>query len=171
MSLAAVCSSFTVALVALFCWLSTCAIATAQSECPPLAHAGSRAFSCRFDATLTRMFTPRTVPSGTYRVYVTDARIENVVAQFRAVASSSNVEGAWVVHVMDPLDAYGDSGLYDRARVARLYVGVRAQVARGPVIEHGRTVASITLVSPYPNASLTALERGTLIIEFKISRE
>ena len=171
MSRAALCSSFTATLVALFFSLSARPIATAQSECPPLAYAGSHAFSCRFDATLTRMFTPRAVPSGTYRVYVTDARIEQAVAGFRAVASSSHVEGAWVAHVMDPLDAYGDSGLYDRAKVARLYVGVRAQVARGPVVDHGRTVASITLVSPYPNVALTRLQPGTLIIEFKISSE
>ncbi len=115
------------------------------------------------------MFTPRSVPENTYRVYVTDSSIEKVLAAFRAVASSSNVAGAWVVQEMDPLDAYGDAGLYDRAKVARLYVGVRARVARGPMVEQGRTVASMTLVSPYPNTSLTGLERGTLIIDFRIA--
>ena len=143
--------------------------AGAQSPCPPLAHSESHAaISCRFDATLTRMFTPRTVPPGTYRVYVTAARMEEVVAQFRAGVSSPPVEGAWSVQTMDPLDAYGDAGLYDRAKVARLYVGVRARVARGPIVENGLTVASITLVSPYPDPSLARLEPGTLIVEFWI---
>jgi hypothetical protein len=71
---------------------------------------------------------------------------------------------------MDPLDAYGTAGPYDRAKVARLYVGVRPRVAHGPIVEQGRTVASITLISPYPNASLSELHSGTLIIEFRIPR-
>lgn len=114
------------------------------------------------------MFTPRTVPENTYRVYITDAGIDTVVAAFRVLAPSSNVEGAWVIRQMDPLDAYGQAGPYDRAKVARLYAGMRARVARGPIVEHGRTVVSITLVSPYPDGSLKHLRQGTLIIEFRI---
>jgi hypothetical protein len=72
---------------------------------------------------------------------------------------------------MDPLEAFGDAGPYNRAKVAELYVGLRARVARGPIIEGGRTIAAITLVSPYPNRSLSRLEPGTLIIEFRIPRE
>ncbi len=159
--------------------------ALAQAACPPLAGARSGALSnpaeagthdagggavvtCRFDAALTRMFTPPTVPPGMYRVYVTEDSIERMLAEFRGVAASSDVEGAWSVTQMSPLDAYGEAGLYDRAKVARLYGGVPARVARGPILENGRTVASITLVSPHPNGSLARLERGTLIIEFRL---
>jgi hypothetical protein len=180
-------SSFLLIVATIGLWLSGPRAAVAQ--CPPLesaaalsnppeagsgkatspAAAGSHSpFECRFDAALTRMFTPRAAPQGTYRVYVTTVRIEQLLDAFRAVASSSAVEGAWAIQQMDPLDAYGEAGVYDRAKVARLYVGVRARVARGPIIEQGRTVASITLVSPYPDGSLTRLEPGTLIIEFRI---
>jgi hypothetical protein len=145
------------------------------AQCPPLVAAGTHAgsasgqpFSCRFDAALTRMFTPRSVPKDTYRVYVTDASIETVVAAFRAVASSADVAGAWTVQAMDPLDGFGKAGPYDRAKLARVYLGVRARVAHGPMVGRGRTVASMTLVSPYPDVSLSRLERGTLIIEFRI---
>jgi hypothetical protein len=151
----------------------------AAAQCPPLetadrhgSHpAASPAFACRFDAALTRMFTPREVPRGTYRVYVTETGFENVAGAFKTMAPAPDARGAWTARAMDPLDAFGEAGLYDRAKVARLYVGLRARVAHGPIIEGGRTVASITLVSPYPDASLTRLESGTLIIEFRIPRE
>lgn len=160
-----------------------CANVAAQSPCPPIARANNPAeagsheaeakrdviaLSCGLDTALTRLFTPRTVPKDTYGVYVTDAGVDKVAAAFRAVASSSRVQGAWVMQEMDPLSAFGEAGIYDRAKVARLYLGIRARVARGPIIQQGRTVASITLVSPCPDASLTKLQRGTLIIEFRI---
>jgi hypothetical protein len=166
--------------------LALSGVVGAQSPCPPIARAnnpaeagsheaeGKRdvmAVSCGLDTALTRLFTPRTVPKDTYRVYVTDAGVDKVAAAFRAVAFSSQVQGAWVAQEMDPLSAFGEAGIYDRAKVARLYLGIRARVARGPIIEQGRTVASVTLVSPYPDAGLTKLQRGTLIIEFRISSE
>ncbi len=104
-----------------------------------------------------------------YRVYATGASLETAIAAFRAVARSGDVKGAWAVEETDPLSAFGEAGLYDRTKVARLYVGIRARVARGPLLRDGRTVASVTLVSPYPDASLTRLERGTLIIYFDTS--
>jgi hypothetical protein len=147
----------------------------AQAQCEPLGNAltpaaspASRSFSCRFDATLTRTFTPTTVAKDTYRAYVTDAPIEEVLAAFRSVANSGSVRGAWAIEQMEALDAFGRAGQYDETRVARLYAGRRARVAHGPIIRDGRTVASITLVSPHPDPSLTHLDRGTLIIEYKI---
>ncbi len=150
--------------------LSLSATAVAQPQCPPLAASDNAApFVCRFDAALTRLFTPARIPKDTYRVYVTDADIGRAAAAFQAMASPSNADGPWVVRQMDPLDAYGNAGPYNRAKVARLYVGIRARVARGPIVRSGRTDASITLVSPYPDPSLTRLERGTLIIELRIN--
>ncbi len=166
--------------------------ASADRRCPPLntvpgqnATAASASLACRFDPTLTRLFTPRVGPENTYRVFVTNAALEAVLAAFVARAggqSSTATDGAprpaegparaagsWTVESMDPLDAFGESGIYDRPKVGRLYVGVRAHVARGPIVESGRTVASITLISPYPDPSLTRLERGTMIIEFRIA--
>jgi len=151
----------------------------AAAQCPALEAAdrqgsppaASRGLACRFDETLTRMFTPRTAPSGAYRVFVTEARLDEVTGAFRMLAPAPNARGAWTTQALDPLDAFGEAGAYNRSKVARLYVGLRARVAHGPIIEGGRTVASITLISPYPDSSLTRLEPGTLIIELRIPAE
>jgi hypothetical protein len=66
---------------------------------------------------------------------------------------------------MAPLDAFGDGGSFNKAALARLYGGRRPTVAHGWVEEHGRFV-SITLVSPYPDRLLRALEPGTLVIRY-----
>ena len=63
------------------------------------------------------------------------------------------------------VSVFGGVGGLDRSALARLYGGRRANVARGWIDEAGR-FESVTLVSPYPNASLTALEPGTLIVRF-----
>jgi hypothetical protein len=164
------------AVLLLIVFLRLAAPDTAAAQCPPLdtaprqisQAASVRPLSCRFDAALTRTFTPRTVAKDTYRVYVTQTGIDEVAAAFRAAAPAANARGAWTAQEMDPLDAFGEAGPYDRAKVARLYIGLRARVAHGPIVEGGRTLASITLVSPYPNASLSRLEPGTLIIDFRI---
>ena len=69
----------------------------------------------------------------------------------------------WTIEATAPLDAFGAAGTYDRAKVARLYGGRWPRVARGWRRSEGQ-LESITLVSPYPNATLTRLEPGTLII-------
>jgi hypothetical protein len=147
---------------------------TVIAQCEPLltASAGagrtaSLSFSCRFDATLTRTFTPPTAPKGTYRVFVTGASIDKVISAFKSVANSPGVPGAWAIQQTDPLSAFGEAGPYDGTKVARLYAGRRARVARGPVVQNGRTMASITVVSPYPDASMTRLEPGSLVIEYR----
>ena len=70
---------------------------------------------------------------------------------------------SWTIESVAPLDAFGAAGSSNRAAVAQLYGGRRPTVARGWTTENGRFL-SITLVSPYPNRELTALEPGTLII-------
>jgi hypothetical protein len=62
-------------------------------------------------------------------------------------------------------DAFGASGPFDRAALARLYRGTRAQVARGWTANANR-FESFTLVSPYPDARFTHLEPGTLVIRW-----
>ncbi len=155
----------------------------AQAQCPPLdatVHDGSAAVvagrpgktpACRFNATLTRLFTPHFVPGTPYRVYVTAAVIDTVVSQFATLSPAPSSPGAWTIQEMDPLEALGNAGPYDTAKVGRLYVGRRARVARGPLVQNGRTVATIMLMSPYPDPSLTRLEPGTMIIEFRIPNQ
>jgi hypothetical protein len=78
---------------------------------------------------------------------------------------TSLIRPEWRVEATSPLDAFGSAGLYDRAAVARLYGGRRPAVARGWIDEPGR-FESLTLISPHPDAALTRLEPGTLIIRF-----
>ena len=72
--------------------------------------------------------------------------------------------GAWVPAPVLPADAFGQTGSYDRSRLARLYGARRPVVARGPRGAGGRPSEAWTLVSPYPNRDLTRLESGTMLI-------
>ena len=65
---------------------------------------------------------------------------------------------------LDPLEAFGEAGTYDQTTVARLYTGRKAKVVRIPVERDGRTVAAVTLISPYPDPTLSRLEEGTMVI-------
>jgi hypothetical protein len=139
---------------------------TARAQLPPDSALG------RFDSALTRLFTPPDVPPGTYRVLTTSLPIEQVRARFkRDVPMPPGVTAAaWQIENGDPGGAFGNSGPYNRAMVAQLYVGRRLSVARGSVLEDGRVIASVTLISPYPDATLTRLERGTMIVVFRTDR-
>ena len=75
----------------------------------------------------------------------------------------------WTVEALEPADAFGGAGSYDRAAVARLYGGTRARVARG-WSETGDRFEAVTLISPYPGPALTTLEPGTLIIRWICDR-
>jgi hypothetical protein len=124
--------------------------------------------SARFNATLTRLFTPASVLEGTYRVYATAERIGPVSAFFRAAPGASSSAGAWHIEALEPLTALGAAGPYDRALVAELYTGRPISVARGTLARGGRVAFSITLLSPHPGPSLSALDSGTMIIVFRI---
>lgn len=162
----------------------SCSPSAAVAQCPALDnHRPERGVStdtarhepplrCRVDPVLTRLFTPRDVPPGTYVVYVTSAPIDRVAMAFRTNWPPAGESRAWKVErAPNPLNVFGDAGEYDKSKVARLYTGARMFVARGPVVERGQTVASITLASPYPDPTLARVEPGTLIIEFRIPKE
>jgi len=76
--------------------------------------------------------------------------------------------GAWEPKELLPFDAFGQTGRYDRWSVARLYGSRRARVARGPRSVQGHVTEAWTLISPYPDTSLTRLEAGTLLIVLRI---
>ncbi len=105
------------------------------------------------DPALARLFSPLRPRLGRYEVC---ASAEPLTALAQA---------GWSIEALPPLDAFGTAGAYDRARVARLYGGKRAQVARG-WRRSQEGFESITLVSPYPDPTLNRLEPGTLIIRF-----
>jgi len=119
-----------------------------RTEAPRLAGA-------QCDPAYAGLFTPPQPRLGRYETCVVDAPLERVAPE------------GWAAEPVDPVDAFGAAGLYDRSRLERLYAGRRPMVARGWVESHGR-FESWTLVSPYPDPTLTTLRPGTLAIRYLI---
>ena len=107
------------------------------------------------DPALIPLFTPRHPHLGRYEVCTSSEPIQ-------AVNGGS-------MEALEALDAFGSAGTYDRAALARLYGGMRVQVARGWTID-GTRFESITRLSPYPDSSLTHLLPGTLEIRWTLDR-
>lgn len=120
-----------------------------------------------------RLFTPLQAPEGAYAVTVLEEGIEDALRTVKDTlapgARPGDPAGSWQVQHLDPLEALGAGGTYDRSKVARLYVGRRVSVVRGPVERGGKVVAAATLLSPYPDATLSRLEPGTLVIVMRIA--
>ncbi|HEY7170731.1 MAG TPA: hypothetical protein VH417_07785 [Vicinamibacterales bacterium] len=127
-------------------WLAAAAAGGQAAAPPPVV---------RCDPALAALFAPPRPQLGRYEVCVTPAPLEQVA------------DPAWPREQAAPLDAFGSAGTYDRAAVARLYGAQRPTVARGWVRRDGE-LQSITLISPVPDATLTRLEPGTLIIRLII---
>jgi hypothetical protein len=123
----------------------------------------------RPDAALTRLFTPRAVAPGTYVVYRSTRPIEAVAADLRALDPDPS-PGAWSPARPEAHAAFGQEGVYDRARLARLFNGRRVTVIRGSLRREGHLVA-YTLISPYPDPTLSAIIDGTMAIEFHVPLE
>lgn len=113
------------------------------------------------------LFTPVRVPFGTFQTHTTTADLASVVRHLSGSPAFS-APGAFRVESVITLEAFGQSGGYDRWKLARLYGARRVTVARGPRMEGGRTVEAWTLISPYPDASLERLEPGTLRIVLRL---
>jgi hypothetical protein len=110
------------------------------------------------------LFAPGGSRGGAYRMFVSPRALDAVLASLDAEPGLLAPPGAWQPTPLLPFDAFGQTGRYDRWKMARLYGSRRAQVARGPREAHGRVSESWTLISPYPDPSLTRLETGTLLI-------
>jgi hypothetical protein len=116
-----------------------------------LAEQKLESLSC--DEVLTALFTPARPQLGHYEVCTTPEPLTSVASR------------EWKVESVPPLDAFGAAGPYDRAAVARLYGGRRAEVARG-WIQRGERFEALTLISPHPDSTLTRLMPGTLVIRY-----
>lgn len=109
------------------------------------------------DSVLTALFTPVRPQLGRYEVCTTREPLTEVARP------------EWRIETVPPLEAFGAAGPYDRAALSRLYGGRRVSIARGWT-EHGNRFESITLISPHPDATLTRLIPGTLVIRHVIIR-
>ena len=103
------------------------------------------------DPALTALFTPARPELGRYEVCTTDQPLEGDT------------------EALEPLDAFGASGPYDRAALRRLYGGARVRVQRHWTASADEFV-STTRLSPYPDASLTHLNAGTMVIVFEVAK-
>jgi len=118
------------------------------------------------DRELTRLFTPLAAPPGTYVVYRSTEPIATLTERLRAL-DPAPAPGAWKPSRPEAHVAFGQEGSYDRARLARLFNGMRVTVVRGSLLQDGQRVA-YTLVSPFPDAALSRIVEATMVIEFKI---
>jgi hypothetical protein len=109
---------------------------------------------------LTRLFTPPNPLVGRYEVCTTDEPIDQL-----RLESLRRGE----IEALEALDAFSGAGTYKRSALARLYGGTRVRVARG-WLASANSVESITLLSPYPDRSLTHLMPGTMAIRLTIER-
>jgi hypothetical protein len=133
--------------------LGLTAFQATQDELSPTI--STRPLSC--DAVLTTLFTPARPQLGRYEVCTSREPLTAVARP------------GWRIEMLPPLDAFGAAGPYDRAALSRLYGGRRVGVARGWT-EEGNRFESLTLISPYPDATLSRLMPGTLVIRHAIIR-
>jgi len=111
-----------------------------------------------------RLFAPSGSRASAYHIYVTPLPLDTILKQVAADPSALHPPGAWSPAAVLPADAFGQTGSYDRSRLARLYGARRAVVAHGPRGAAGRITAAWTLISPYPSRDMERLESGTMLI-------
>jgi hypothetical protein len=118
------------------------------------------------DAALTALFTPARPLMGRYEVCTADTPIEVAAAE----GAAARAERYGTVEALEALDAFGAAGSVQRSALLRLYGGTRVRTVRGWSRAGGR-FESITLLSPYPDATLTRLVPGTMAIRFTLESE
>jgi hypothetical protein len=113
-----------------------------------------------------RLFAPDGPRAAAYHIYVSRLGINELLARLATEPSLLHPPGAWMPAALLPSDAFGQTGGYDRSKLARLYGSTRALVARGPRASTapGAGSEAWTLVSPYPRPDMTGLEPGTMLI-------
>jgi len=116
------------------------------------------------DPLLTALFTPPRPQLGRYEVCTTSEPLEAAGAQGAAPGEAVRIEA------LEPLDAFGAAGPYNRATLVRLYGGTRVRIARRWQQRGGQFISE-TLLSPYPDVTLTRLNPGTMVIRFIVDRE
>jgi hypothetical protein len=108
------------------------------------------------------LFSPPQAAMGQYEVCTSTEGIDTVLGHRQSDGPRFTVSEA---EALNPLDAFGAGGTYRRSKLARLYSGGRATVVRG-WRQTGGTFESITLISPFPDVTLSRLMPGTMEIRF-----
>jgi hypothetical protein len=103
-----------------------------------------------------------------YRAFVSPLPLDEVLHAIAPDEHRLQAPGSWTAGQQGPLDVFGTGGTYDRWKLARLFGSRSPQVARGPLVRDGLVAESWTLVSPYPAADLSRLQRGTLLIILRV---
>ena len=117
---------------------------------------------------LLALFAPAGAYAAAYRAYVSPSDLDTVLRRLETDATLLRTSGAWQPRPLLPADAFGQTGRYDRSKLARLYGATRARVARGARREREHIVESWTLISPYPDPTLERLEPGTLLVVVRL---
>ena len=115
------------------------------------------------DPSLTALFTPPRPVLGRYEVCTTADSIE------QALSEGKPGELRDLIEPLEALEAFGTAGTYNRAALSRLYGGTRVRVARRWQ-QRDDQFFSETLLSPYPDHTLTKLNPGTMVIRWIATR-
>src|SRR5689334_21376699 len=94
------------------------------------------------DPALAALFTPPRPKMGHYEVCTTSQTVEEVLADGRPAGIQFGDPEA-----LEPLDAFGSAGPYNRFALSKLYGGMRVRVVRG-WRQKGDRFESVTLLSP-----------------------
>jgi len=117
------------------------------------------------DPAFTRLFTPPQPLLGRYEACTTSAPIEDLLQAQSGKPAAARRYGP--IEALEALDAFGATGTYKRTSLSQLYGGTRVRVVRG-WSESDAGFQSITLLSPYPDATLNRLLPGTLEIRWTL---
>jgi len=117
------------------------------------------------DPMLASLFTPPRPEIGHYDVCTRSDSLETVMPEGRTAGIQFGE-----VDAVEPLDGFGSAGAYNRFALVKLYGGMRVRVTRG-WRQVGDRFESVTLLSPHPDASLTHLEPGTMVITYSLTRQ
>src|SRR5262245_38578970 len=101
------------AIVALVAATSVPAAPTSTSV-PAVAISTSVPEGWREAPAMARLFTPKQVPEGSYRVYVTSLGLETAIAQLKRDPALTASQDAWRIESQYPLDVLGQGGNYNR---------------------------------------------------------
>jgi hypothetical protein len=120
-------------------------------------------FPGRPEPVLLRLCAPHGPTRDAFEMRSFEDGVERVMRQVTEAVRPCTV-GAWSSETLSPVDAVGPFGQADPWKLAELFGARQVTVRRAPLREGDRVTRSLTLISPYPDAGLTHILPGTLLI-------